>query len=63
MIEIGENLLLDTAKKPNIKFVAGLHGNELIGRELLLELVKYLTSHYGKHEAITQVIHDSCRRS
>ncbi|XP_044731066.1 carboxypeptidase M isoform X2 [Chrysoperla carnea] len=32
--------------KPNIKIVGNIHGNEVVGRELLLHLIEYLVENY-----------------
>lgn len=32
--------------KPNVKYVANMHGNEAIGRELMLHLISYLINNY-----------------
>ena len=32
--------------KPNVKYVANMHGNEAIGRELMLHLILYLVQNY-----------------
>ncbi|XP_021002505.2 carboxypeptidase D isoform X1 [Parasteatoda tepidariorum] len=32
--------------KPNAKFVANMHGNEAVGRELMLHLISYLINNY-----------------
>lgn len=41
--------------KPNIRFVAGIHGNAPVGTELLLEFAAFLSINYGKNPAITKV--------
>ncbi|XP_053642527.1 carboxypeptidase D isoform X4 [Cherax quadricarinatus] len=32
--------------QPNVKYVANMHGNEAVGREMLLHLIEYLTKSY-----------------
>ena len=32
--------------KPNIKYVANMHGNEAVGRELMLHLILHLVQNY-----------------
>ena len=32
--------------KPNVKYVANMHGNEAVGRELMLHLILYLVQNY-----------------
>ncbi|XP_044755146.1 carboxypeptidase D-like [Coccinella septempunctata] len=31
---------------PNIKFIANIHGNEVVGREILIHFIKFLDHHY-----------------
>ncbi|XP_055923216.1 carboxypeptidase D [Eupeodes corollae] len=41
---------------PEFKYVANMHGNEVVGREMLLYLAKYLCEHYNRDERITNII-------
>ncbi|XP_066974786.1 carboxypeptidase D-like [Macrobrachium rosenbergii] len=38
--------------QPNVKYVANMHGNEAIGREMLLHLIEYLAKNYATDEYI-----------
>lgn len=42
--------------KPNVKYIANMHGNEAIGRELLLHLIDHLLAHYAVDPYITYLL-------
>ncbi|XP_066251733.1 carboxypeptidase D-like isoform X1 [Euwallacea similis] len=45
--------------KPEFKYVANMHGNEVVGRELLLYLIKYMCERYGSDERITKLMNNT----
>ncbi|KAG8194099.1 hypothetical protein JTE90_003041 [Oedothorax gibbosus] len=42
--------------KPNIKYIANMHGNEPVGRELMLHLLQHLLSNYGSDSYVTWLL-------
>ncbi|XP_005397542.1 PREDICTED: carboxypeptidase M isoform X2 [Chinchilla lanigera] len=44
---------------PEFKYVANMHGDETVGRELLLHLIDYLVSRYGKDVEVTQLVNST----
>ena len=59
-IEISDKPGQHEAGEPEFKYVANMHGNEVVGREMLLVLVKYLCEGYGRDERVTRLV-DSTR--
>jgi len=42
--------------RPQVKYVANIHGDEAVGREMLLGLARYLTENYGKDDRVTAIV-------
>lgn len=55
----GNNDKGDTILKPHVKLVANMHGNESIGRELLLQLLVYLVNSYGRNPEIDRLMNST----
>jgi len=42
--------------EPMFKYVGNMHGDETVGREILISLIYHLLSNYGKDERITNLV-------
>jgi hypothetical protein len=42
--------------RPEFKYVANMHGDEIVGRELMVKLIEDLAMNYGKENRITQLL-------
>uniref|UniRef100_UPI00398F2009 carboxypeptidase M-like n=1 Tax=Pristiophorus japonicus TaxID=55135 RepID=UPI00398F2009 len=56
VIAIGENPKKHRIGIPEVKYIGNIHGNEPIGREVLLHLIDYLVTNYGYNPNITQLM-------
>lgn len=45
--------------EPEFKYVANMHGNEVVGRELMLNLVEYLCRNYGSDPEVTDLVENT----
>lgn len=46
--------------KPDVKYIANIHGNEAVGKELMLHLVQYLVTSYS-HDSYIKWLLDNTR--
>ena len=57
VLQISSNVTLERKElKPMVKYVGNMHGNEVIGRELLIQLAKYLLESYSSDNEIKQLV-------
>uniref|UniRef100_A0A672T2F1 Carboxypeptidase D-like n=1 Tax=Sinocyclocheilus grahami TaxID=75366 RepID=A0A672T2F1_SINGR len=59
VMEISTNPGVDQQGKPEVMFLGNLHGNEFIGREILLNLVEYLCRNYGEDPLVTRLVNST----
>lgn len=56
VIEISKNVRSRSILMPMFKYVANMHGDETIGREMLIYLAQYLIGNYGNVTEVTELI-------
>ncbi|XP_069760220.1 carboxypeptidase M [Narcine bancroftii] len=59
VLAIGTNPREHVVGIPEVKYIGNIHGDELVGREMLLHLIEHLVEHYGKDSNITGMINNS----
>ena len=42
--------------EPELKYVGNMHGNEVVGREMLLLLIQLLCENYGSNQMVTELV-------
>lgn len=59
VLEISENVGERKLGEPMVKYVANMHGDESVGRELMVFLAKYLLFNYGKDQRVTRLVNNT----
>lgn len=55
-IEISKNVGNRSALVPMFKYVGNIHGDETVGRQMLIYLAEYLLDNYGSVPEVTQLV-------
>lgn len=42
--------------EPEVKYVGNMHGDETVGREMLINFIDFLCSNYGSNPRVTQLV-------
>lgn len=55
VIKLSNNVEIDD-DRPEFKYIANMHGDEIVGREMMVKLIKDLLMNYGKDPQITNLL-------
>lgn len=56
VLEINRNVNNRSLLTPMFKYVANMHGDESLGRQLMIYLAQYLVKNYGVDERVTKLV-------
>nr|CAD7408304.1 unnamed protein product [Timema poppensis] len=59
VLEISENVSNRKLAEPMMKFVANMHGDETVGRQLMVFLAQYLLQNYGTDNRVTTIVNST----
>ena len=57
VLKISDNVDQDE-DEPEAAYLAAMHGNEVVGKEMCINLINYLVDHYGSDPRVTDLVDD-----
>jgi len=57
-VKISDNVALDEAE-PEFKFISTMHGDEVVGQEMLVKLIDHLAANYQRDPKITELVNST----
>ena len=59
VFQITDNIDVVEPGEPMFKYVANMHGDETVGREMLISLIYHLLSNYGKNDRLSRLVNET----
>ena len=59
VMEISDNPGIHEPGEPEFRYVGGVHGNEAVGKEMLLLMIQHLCLSYGKDDLVTRLVNST----
>lgn len=56
VLQITNGVLDPNPRRPSFKYVANMHGDESVGRQLVVYLAQYLLANFGKDDRVTKLV-------
>jgi len=59
VMEISDNVGINEPGEPDFKYVGNMHGDETVGREVLIRFIQYLTSEYPTNTRVATLVNNT----
>ncbi|MFC2088874.1 M14 family zinc carboxypeptidase [Calditrichota bacterium] len=58
VMKISDNVSIEEAE-PEFKYISTMHGDEVVGKEMMIELIRLLLNEYGSSQRITDLVNNT----